>query len=107
ILSHARLAELDNREAVRELLKPYRVRLAVSGHLHRQLVYQWAGIDGVEVGHNRNHPLDIPFHRTVAVAHLTNTRLTVVPWNWERQAWGDSRAWPPEVTFYLDRPLPS
>jgi len=107
IFGHARLAELENRDTLRDLLKPYHVVLAISGHLHRQLVYQWAGIDCVEIGHNRNHPLDIPFHRTVAVAHLTDKRLTVVPWNWERQAWGDFKLWPPEVAFYLDRPFRS
>jgi hypothetical protein len=105
IFAHARLAELENRDMMRDLLKSYRVVLAVSGHLHRQLVHQWAGIDCVEVGHNRNHPLDIPFHRTIAVAHITDTRVTVVPWNWEREAWGESRLWPPEAVFYLDKPL--
>ena len=98
-------AELDNRDTLLDMLRQHNVILLLSGHLHRHLVFKWDGMDCVEIGHNRDHPVDIPFHRCFAVAHITDERLTVVPWHWGERRWGAFKGWPPEASFSLDRRL--
>lgn len=99
LLLHSRLRRLVNPEAALEAARPYNTILALAGHLHKPAVDQFGGIDCVDVGHCRDHPIDAEYGRSIVVVHLTDQRLTVVPWRWDLADWERGQRWadPEEV----------
>jgi predicted MPP superfamily phosphohydrolase len=106
---HCRLDRFRNSHAVAEIVANHRVLLVVSAHVHKPAVFQWQGIDCVDVGQCRNHPIDPEYGRNLLVVHITDRHLRVVPWRWDLQDWERGQRWAdPEATarrFTLDRTL--
>lgn len=84
---HSPIERCANSAALLDVLEPYNVVLSMAGHLHRQRVYETGPIACVDIGQCRDHPNDPALGRTISVVHLTDDRLTVVPWRWDLVDW--------------------
>lgn len=106
---HSRLDRATNGGDVLEILTGHRVLLIASAHIHKPAVFQLAGIDCIDVGQCRNHPIDPEYGRNLYVVHVTDSRLTAGPWRWDLGDWEGGQRWAdPEATarrFTLDRAL--
>jgi len=106
---HSRLDRTANGEDVLRALGGHRVLLIVGAHGHRPDVFQLEGIDCIDVGQCRDHPIDPEYGRSLSVVHVTEDRLTAVPWRWDLGEWEHGRRWAdPEATarrFTLERVL--
>jgi hypothetical protein len=54
------------------------VLLIVGAHGHRPDVFQLEGIDCIDVGQCRDHPIDPEYGRSLSVVHVTEDRLTAL-----------------------------
>ena len=72
-------------------------------------MFQLNGVDGIDVGQCRDHPIDPAYGRVLYVVHITDTRLTAVPWRWDHGDWERGQRWAdPAGTakrFALDKEL--
>ena len=106
---HSRLDRTANGSEVLQILSGYRVILMISAHIHKPAVFQLEGMDCIDVGQCRDHPIDPAYGRMLYVVHVTDTRLTAVPWRWDYGDWERGRRWAdPEGTverFTFDKEL--
>lgn len=90
---HSRLDRTTNGADVLPILGARNVALIVSAHIHKPAVFRLDGIDCVDVGQCRDHPIDPESGRVLYVFHITDTRLTGVPWRRDLQEWEQGRRW--------------
>lgn len=106
---HSRLDRATNGHKVLQILAGHDVVLIVSAHVHKPAVFQLEGIDCIDVGQCRDHPIDPEYGRNLCVVHVTDQRVTAVPWRWDQGDWERGRRWAdPEATmkrFTLNRRL--
>lgn len=106
---HSRLDRMTNGDEVLQILTGYNVILIASAHIHKPAVFRLNEIDCIDVGQCRDHPIDPPFGRMLYVVHVTDTRLTAVPWRWDHRDWERGLRWAdPEGAvkrFTLDKEL--
>ncbi len=106
---HCRLDRFANGGDILNILEDHRVILICSAHVHKPAVFQLRGIDCIDVGQCRNHPIDPEYGRNLYVAHVTDSRLTAVPWRWDLGDWERGQPWAdPEATarrFTLEKTL--
>ena len=106
---HCRLDRFTNGGDVLEILADHHVILIFGAHVHKPAVFQLQGIDCIDVGQCRNHPIDPEYGRNLYVVHVTDRRLTAVSWRWDLSDWERGQRWAdPEATarrFTLDRTL--
>ena len=109
LLVHGRLDRVRNGAEALAILAEYRVLLVASAHIHKPAVFRLEGMDCIDVGQCRNHPIDPEYGRSFSVVHVTDTRLTAVPWRWDLSDWERGQRWAdPEATarrFTLDKAL--
>jgi len=106
---HCRLDRFRNGAEVLALLAEHHVLLIFGAHVHKPAVFQLEGIDCIDVGQCRDHPIDPAYGRNLYVVHVTKDRLTAVPWRWDLGDWEQGQRWAdPAATamrFTLDRKL--
>jgi hypothetical protein len=90
---HCRLDRFVNGGDVLDILVDHRVILVVSAHVHKPAVFQLRGIDCVDVGQCRDHPIDPEYGRNLYVMHVTDGVLTAVPWRWDLADWERGQRW--------------
>jgi hypothetical protein len=69
------------RARLHEVLAGYRVLGVFNGHFHASGTYRWKGLDAYLVGSAKHS-----WH-SFAVVRVTDTRMTVASWNYDRQGW--------------------
>lgn len=106
---HSRIDRAPNGAEALALLSGHNVLLIASAHIHKPAVFQLEGVDCIDIGQCRDHPIDAPYGRSFAVVHITDDRLTAVPWRWDFSDWERGQRWAdPEATarrFTLDKSL--
>ena len=106
---HSRLDRVSNGADALALLAGHRVLLIASAHIHKPAVFQLNGMDCIDVGQCRDHPIDPAYGRSFSVVHITSGRLTAVPWRWDLRDWERGQRWEdPEAAarrFTLDKAL--
>ena len=106
---HCRLDRFTNGGDVLKILADHRVLLIFSAHVHKPAVFQLQGIDCIDVGQCRNHPIDPEYGRNLYVVRVTDSSLTAVPWRWDLGDWERGQRWTdPEATarrFALEKTL--
>ena len=106
---HCRLDRFRNGDDVLDILADHRVLLIMSAHVHKPAVFQLRGIDCIDVGQCRDHPIDPEYGRNLYVVHITDHRVTAVPWRWDLADWERGQRWADPVAtagrFTLDRTL--
>jgi hypothetical protein len=110
VFVHSRLDRTANGAEALQILDGYHIILVASAHIHRPALFQLSGIDCVDVGQCRNHPIDPPCGRVLYVVHVTGQRLTAVPWRWDQSGWERGLRWADAAAavrrLTLDRELP-
>ena len=106
---HSRLDRTQNGTDALCLLRDHRTLLIASAHIHKPAVFQLDGIDCVDAGQCRDHPIDAECGRVLYVCRLTDSRLTAAPWRWDLRDWEHGQRWAdPDVVagrLTLDREL--
>ena len=106
---HCRLDRFGNGGDVLEILAGHRLLLICGAHVHKPAIFQRQGIDCIDVGQCRDHPIDPEYGRNLYVVDITDYRLTAVPWRWDLGDWERGQRWTnPEATarrFTLDKAL--
>ena len=93
LLVHSRLDRASNGAEVLALLKKHHILLIAGAHLHKPSVFQVEGIDCIDVGQCRDHPIDPAHGRSFTVVHVTHSRLTAIPWRWDLKDWEKGQRW--------------
>ena len=93
VFTHHRLDRTTNGGDVLALLARRNVLLVVSAHVHKPAVFQLDGIDCIDVGQCRDHPIDPEYGRSFLVVRVTDERLTAVPWRWDLADWERGQRW--------------
>jgi len=71
----------DYREGLRKSIEGYRILGIFHGHFHASGSYQWHGYDVFNVGSVKHS------WKSFAVVRVTDRRLTVASWNYQKQRW--------------------
>lgn len=104
---HCRLDRFTNGDEVTRILAAHPVLLVFAAHVHKPAVFQIEGMDCIDVGQCRDHPIDPAYGRNLYVARITDERITAVPWRWDLGDWERGQRWAdPAVAarrFALDR----
>ncbi len=97
---HCRLDRFRNTDEALLLLADHHILLVVGAHVHKPAVFQTAGIDCLDVGQCRDHPIDPAYGRNLYVVRITDDRLVAVPWRWDLGDWERGQRWanPEETT---------
>ena len=96
---HVRLDRIENRSDVVAALRGRPVILVMGAHVHKPAVFKLDGMDCVDVGQCRNHPIDPEYGRNFYVVRIKDGELAAVPWRWDLEDWerGDRWAVPEET----------
>lgn len=90
---HSRLDRLENGQDALDILKGKPVLLILSAHIHKPSVFKLEGFDCIDLGHCRNHPIDLEAGRSFYVVRMTAHSLTAVPWRWDYNDWERGQRW--------------
>lgn len=93
IFTHSPLREQTNGDEVAEALSGHRIALAIAAHKHRPEFYKWHGINCIDLGHCRNHPIDPEYGRSVTVVRMTGNTVSALPWRWDLRDWDRQQRW--------------
>ena len=90
---HSRLDRLGNGDDVLKILKDGRVILIISAHIHKPSVFTLDGINCIDIGHCRSHPIDPEYGRSFYVVRISGNSLTAIPWRWDFKDWERGQRW--------------
>jgi len=93
LLLHSPINELANPEDVLRRLRKSNVILSMAGHKHQAGVFRVENIPCVNIGHCRNHPIDLECGRSFYVVRITDDRITAAAWRWDLEDWEKGAGW--------------
>lgn len=93
LFTHAALNKSDNPQLVLDGLRGKRVILAIAAHHHVPAFYEYEGINCIDLGHCRSHPIDCEYGRSFCVVRIDGHSLTALPWRWDFQDWEQAQRW--------------